>query len=483
MIPGRDGNVSTNPGTSFLLFAEDWYQDYIDVIMPEAGTNVTITGPTGGTHTSTVVDEVFHFDIPEFSAAGQGVYEITATKPVWVVIISRLGDQQGYFVWRGISADCPVPDLDGDGIVNAFDNCPTICNPSQADTGNPGTLNDGIGDACDGPGDRELYYGVAVSHGPNKVMDSVPSADDVHVPGCPVIWAGFDGVADTIAVVDDVQELPVGDANDCDPLPGLQSDTILDAPDNCPGVCNVSQDDTDLDGIGDACCPGIVPGTDYCISGNSTGHDYSWGFDDSGDGSVVLGEPRDLNAATPAAGSDASALAFAFADSIVDEGTYNLTSPLVNCFTILPATPSPGPLYVGEAGVAPICKVTASGCSYNPEIFCLASGSPGLTVSGSGADTDLDWTSLLMGSTYDVVRGDVGTLLANGGDFDLATAECVADNHVGNTLTFSGDPAAGEAFWFLVRGAHCGGGTYDTEGSAQAAPRDGGIAASGSGCP
>lgn len=35
-------------------------------------------------------------------------------------------------------------DVDGDGVPNASDNCPSIANPDQADSD-----HDGIGDACD----------------------------------------------------------------------------------------------------------------------------------------------------------------------------------------------------------------------------------------------------------------------------------------------------------------------------------------------
>ena len=38
----------------------------------------------------------------------------------------------------------PLPDSDGDGVPDLFDNCPTIANPDQADSD-----FDGLGDACD----------------------------------------------------------------------------------------------------------------------------------------------------------------------------------------------------------------------------------------------------------------------------------------------------------------------------------------------
>lgn len=110
MIPGRDDDMSTNPGTSFLLFSEDGYQNAIDVIMAEAGTVVNITGPTAASFTSTVPDEVFHFTMPGNVTTAQGLFTITATNPVWVIVVSELGDQQGYFVWRGRAAP-PPPSL------------------------------------------------------------------------------------------------------------------------------------------------------------------------------------------------------------------------------------------------------------------------------------------------------------------------------------------------------------------------------------
>src|SRR5262249_44356170 len=40
--------------------------------------------------------------------------------------------------------DCSDPDIDGDGVANANDNCPTVVNADQKDTD-----SDGLGDACD----------------------------------------------------------------------------------------------------------------------------------------------------------------------------------------------------------------------------------------------------------------------------------------------------------------------------------------------
>ncbi len=107
---------------------------------------------------------------------------------------------------------------------------------------------------------------------------------------------------------------------------------------------------------------------------------------------------------------------------------------------------------------------------------------PSLTLTMSGTDSILSWTSVQTADRYDVVRGSLGVLNSSDGDFASATEECVANDEPGASLLFSGTPAAGEGFWFLVRGANCGGnGTYD-EGT-ELESRDQKILASGHDCP
>jgi thrombospondin type 3 repeat protein len=53
-----------------------------------------------------------------------------------------LAEPRGNLVGSG--DDLGNPDMDGDGVPNAADNCPSTPNPDQKDTD-----GDGVGDACD----------------------------------------------------------------------------------------------------------------------------------------------------------------------------------------------------------------------------------------------------------------------------------------------------------------------------------------------
>ncbi len=109
-----------------------------------------------------------------------------------------------------------IDDLDGDGVPDDEDNCPSVFNPIRPgiDGGvQPDTSGDGMGDACD---------------------------------PCPFI---------------------VG--TDCEPpsMYDRDRDGVLDWDDNCPTVYNPDQTDTSGDGRGDACdpCPDVYnPGDEPC---------------------------------------------------------------------------------------------------------------------------------------------------------------------------------------------------------------------------
>jgi len=110
--------------------------------------------------------------------------------------------------------------------------------------------------------------------------------------------------------------------------------------------------------------------------------------------------------------------------------------------------------------------------------------SPSLTVAGSSGDALLTWTVLPGATGYDIVQGDLAGLGSGPGGFGSATVQCLDQGRTSNALAHVANPSLGNGFWYVVRGANCGGrGTYDSAQPAQAAPRDLEITSSGNDCP
>lgn len=124
------------------------------------------------------------------------------------------GDGQG---------DACDEDVDGDGVLNTFDNCVYVANSDQKNSGGTRT-----GDACE---DRD--------------RDGVKDAHD----NCPDYGNALQGDSDLDGIGDD-----------CD-VDG-DGDGFKNFDDNCPAVSNSGQQDGDGDKIGDACdlCPGVAGG-------------------------------------------------------------------------------------------------------------------------------------------------------------------------------------------------------------------------------
>jgi len=111
---------------------------------------------------------------------------------------------------------CDNDDMDGDGVVDWIDNCPTTYNPDQQDS----EPIDGIGDVCDFDLDND------------GINDDVDNCVDIPNPDQA-----------------DNDEDGMGDVCDDDD----DNDGILDIEDNCPFIANFDQLDEDSDGIGDVC--------------------------------------------------------------------------------------------------------------------------------------------------------------------------------------------------------------------------------------
>lgn len=92
----------------------------------------------------------------------------------------------------------------------------------------------------------------------------------------------------------------------------------------------------------------------------------------------------------------------------------------------------------------------------------------------------LSWCVPQAVSAFDIVRGDLGALRATGGDYSVATQECLASAHGDAWLEYPPTPQPGTGVWFLVRDVD---GNYDTGEPSQSGTRDPEIAASGHDCP
>ena len=153
------------------------------------------------------------------------------------------------------------PDDDNDTIINTQDNCPLIANLNQLDTD-----GDGIGDACDTADLKQQALNKINQYATSGGTSAKPEIQDY-------IDAGVTGVTveNIIKLNQTVSELGNEDTdtlleiqeilNDLgivipeipEVVVDLDEDGIKDSLDNCPGIANPDQKDTDEDGIGDVC--------------------------------------------------------------------------------------------------------------------------------------------------------------------------------------------------------------------------------------
>ncbi len=161
--------------------------------------------------------------------------------------------------WGPLTAG-PCTDADGDGILDAKDNCPKHANKSQADLD-----KDGKGDVCDPDVDGDGVANAKDNCPREKNASQLDTDKDGKGDACEVDDDG-DGVPDTKdncprtknADQADLDGDGKGDACDSD----VDGDGVANEKDNCPTDANPDQADADGDGQGDACDPTAPPPSD-----------------------------------------------------------------------------------------------------------------------------------------------------------------------------------------------------------------------------
>ncbi len=153
-----------------------------------------------------------------------------------------------------IPDSCEPGDMDGDGIANVDDNCPTIANSSQDDGD-----GDGAGDACDNcpspnPDQRDVD-----NDGVGDICDNCPAHANAgqadgdgdgrgdECDNCPGLSNPTQADTDGDFIGDLCDICPNDFSNDAD------GDSICGSLDNCPTVYNPDQTDVNGNGIGDVC--------------------------------------------------------------------------------------------------------------------------------------------------------------------------------------------------------------------------------------
>ncbi|CAH0999303.1 hypothetical protein LEM8419_00601 [Neolewinella maritima] len=235
----------------------------------------------------------------------------------------------------------PNADTDGDGIIDAEDNCPLTANPDQviptfyADRdgdglGNPAesvqacvqpagfvsnqrdncpTLNssdltdtdeDGLGDACD----------------PDDDNDGIADAEDC-APLDATIGRGTRYYRDQD---DDGFGDPASSLRSCSAVAGY----VLNNTDNCPLTANPGQEDSDGNGIGDACEGVTYTKSVFWLEAECgiVGSAWTNFTDATASGETYVASPGNNTLGAPPADTDANRVRFIVADT--EAGSYNL---------------------------------------------------------------------------------------------------------------------------------------------------------------
>lgn len=199
-------------------------------------------------------------------------------------------------------------DIDGDGIVSAMDNCPSISNADQLNTDGDakGNVcdddkdNDGIPDISDSFPLDNTQAGDIDGDGIESLLDNCAytvNADQINTDN-DAQGNVCDADDDNDGVVDASDTFPLDAAetldNDNDGI-GNNSDTdddndgVLDVADNCLFYASVDQTDDDHDGIGNQCDSDSAGKLDVAFSLGAGANDTVYAVAPQADGKVLIG--------------------------------------------------------------------------------------------------------------------------------------------------------------------------------------------------
>ena len=142
--------------------------------------------------------------------------------------------------------------------------------------------------------------------------------------------------------------------------------------------------------------------------------------------------------------------------------------------TCTPGTPS-----------AETCNGIDDNCDGTVDNPAAPSGTSAVVLQNlGGGAARLNWSAVPTATKYDLVRGSLQGLKSSGGDFSVATTDCLGDDLLVTTADDGTVPAANQGLFYLIRAANCGAsGSYNSGAPSQAGSRDAEIAASGHACP
>jgi len=323
-------------------------------------------------------------------------------------------------------------DDDADARGNACDNCIGLSNPTQTDTD-----SDGLGDACD-----------------NCIAIGNPTQTDNDRDG---LGDPCDPDDDNDGAADGADNCPLtsnaGQANG-------DGDTLGDACDNCPAVTNAGQADGDADGAGDACdnCAGLSNPTQADGDADGAG--------DACDNCAGVSNANQANGDGDTLG-DACDNCPAVSNQTQLDGDFDGRGDVCdNC----PTTGNPAQDDFDVDGAGDACDPDDDNDGVADLTDCAPHdpflSSPPAEIAGVSltkqALTSLAWSVPAGGaSAYDVVGGSIALLRVNGSALD---ASCLENDVSGASWSDTRpDPAQGEGYYYLVRGANlCGAGNYGT---------------------